>query len=263
MPLNLQSSKNVISPDPENIKDGEVKSVFKKLMAGNEEDRVKLYEDLKAIYRILAGIDAMQNALNMGSHLINNVTDPVNNQDAATKKYVVDLVGGVVTTITGEIRMYGGASAPTGWLLCDGSAVSRTTYAALFAIISTTYGVGDGSTTFNLPTFTGKFARGNTRGVGAGADTHSHSLAETNLPSHSHGIGTITAANESAHTHGGGVTGGQGPVPVTPSFTSGTTGAGSAHTHTLSGSTAAVGSGTAFTGDNIPAYTGVLFIIKT
>lgn len=55
---------------------------------------------------------------------------------------------------------YAAASAPDGWLLCDGSAVSRTTYAALFAAIGTTYGVGDGSTTFNLPNTQGVFLRG-------------------------------------------------------------------------------------------------------
>ncbi len=52
---------------------------------------------------------------------------------------------------TGLILPYAGSSAPTGFLLCDGSAVSRSTYAALFALTSTTYGVGDGSTTFNIP----------------------------------------------------------------------------------------------------------------
>ena len=51
----------------------------------------------------------------------------------------------------GVIVPYGGASAPAGWLLCDGSAISRTTYAALFAAIGTAFGTGDGSTTFNLP----------------------------------------------------------------------------------------------------------------
>jgi microcystin-dependent protein len=51
----------------------------------------------------------------------------------------------------GMMAPYGGASAPTGWLLCDGSAVSRTTYANLFTAISTTYGAGNGTTTFNLP----------------------------------------------------------------------------------------------------------------
>ncbi len=56
--------------------------------------------------------------------------------------------------------MYGGASAPTGWLLCDGSAVSRSTYSALFAVIGTTYGSGNGSTTFNVPNAQGVFVRG-------------------------------------------------------------------------------------------------------
>lgn len=61
--------------------------------------------------------------------------------------------------------MYGGAAAPEGWLLCDGTAISRTGYSVLFAILSTTYGVGDSSTTFNLPDCRGVFVRG------AGAQT--------------------------------------------------------------------------------------------
>lgn len=60
----------------------------------------------------------------------------------------------------GSIIMYGAATAPTGWLLCDGSAVSRTTYADLFTAISTTYGTGNGSTTFNVPDMRGIFPRG-------------------------------------------------------------------------------------------------------
>jgi len=52
---------------------------------------------------------------------------------------------------TGAVLMWTTNSAPTGYLLCDGTAVSRTTYAGLFAVTGTTYGVGDGSTTFNLP----------------------------------------------------------------------------------------------------------------
>lgn len=65
-----------------------------------------------------------------------------------------------IANATGLISMYGAATAPTGWLLCDGSAVSRTTYADLFAVTSTTYGVGDGSTTFNVPNLTGRFPLG-------------------------------------------------------------------------------------------------------
>ena len=57
------------------------------------------------------------------------------------------------TVPTWWISLYWASSAPNGWLLADGSAVSRTTYADLFAVIGTTYGVGDGSTTFNLPNF--------------------------------------------------------------------------------------------------------------
>src|SRR6185312_12120855 len=60
----------------------------------------------------------------------------------------------------GMITMYGGSSAPTGWLLCDGSAVSRATYATLFGVLSTNYGAGDGSTTFNVPDLRSSFAMG-------------------------------------------------------------------------------------------------------
>lgn len=60
----------------------------------------------------------------------------------------------------GTILCFGAAAAPDGYLLCDGSAVSRTTYAGLFAVLSTTYGVGDGASTFNLPDLRGKAAFG-------------------------------------------------------------------------------------------------------
>lgn len=61
---------------------------------------------------------------------------------------------------SGVILPFGGTTAPTGWLICDGSAISRTTYAALFSAVGTTHGTGDGSTTFNLPDMQGVFPRG-------------------------------------------------------------------------------------------------------
>ncbi len=61
---------------------------------------------------------------------------------------------------TGCVMAFAGSTTPDGWLLCDGSDVSRTTYANLFAVIGTTYGAGDGSTTFGLPTLTNKFIMG-------------------------------------------------------------------------------------------------------
>ena len=60
----------------------------------------------------------------------------------------------------GSVQAFAGSTIPTGWLLCDGSAVSRTTYAALFAVIGTTYGTGNGSTTFNLPNLINIFIQG-------------------------------------------------------------------------------------------------------
>jgi phage-related tail fiber protein len=60
----------------------------------------------------------------------------------------------------GAIIAYGGTSAPSGYLICDGSAISRTTYSALFSAIGTAFGSGDGATTFNLPDFRGRFLRG-------------------------------------------------------------------------------------------------------
>lgn len=78
----------------------------------------------------------------------------------------------------GTILAFGGSEIPVGWHLCDGTAVSRTTYAELFAVIGTSFGVGDGSTTFNLPDLQGEFLRGagiNSRsGQGSGANVGEH-----------------------------------------------------------------------------------------
>ncbi len=101
-------------------------------------------------------------------------------------------VNGVLVHESGVIQMYAGAAAPTGWLLCDGSAVSRTTYATLFAVIGTTYGVGDGSTTFNLPDMRGRMPVG--KGTNAAVDTlgDNEGFATANLarrsPRHYHSV---------------------------------------------------------------------------
>lgn len=64
--------------------------------------------------------------------------------------------GATAAIPTGTVNQYAGSSAPTGWFICDGSAISRTIYATLFAVVGTTYGSGDGSTTFNLPDLRGR-----------------------------------------------------------------------------------------------------------
>ena len=91
---------------------------------------------------------------------------------------LVDPTTGDLTRVAGEtlwadspigsILPYGGTSAPSGWMICDGSALSRTTYSELFAVIGTSFGSGDGSTTFNIPDLRGEFLRG------AGTNGHSN-----------------------------------------------------------------------------------------
>lgn len=97
---------------------------------------------------------------------------------------------------TGAVMPFAGSSAPSGWLICDGSAVSRSTYSDLYAVITTLYGSGNGSTTFNLPNLSGKIPIGldssdsnmNTIGETGGRKT----VSGTDLPSHYHSIPSHT-----------------------------------------------------------------------
>lgn len=92
--------------------------------------------------------------------------------------------------MVGLILPFAGLVIPEGFLLCDGSLVSRTTYDALFYEIGTTYGAGDGSTTFGLPNLNGRVPLGTAAGmpVGSSGGEETHSLLDTELPAHDHGI---------------------------------------------------------------------------
>ena len=119
------------------------------------------------------------------------------------------LAADVTTTFTppGVIWDYAGTTAPTGWLFPDGSAVSRTTYAALFAVLSTTFGVGDGSTTFNLPDLRGRVGVGkdNMGGTTAGRVTNAQSAIVGTTLGASGGVETyaLDIASMPAHNHTG------------------------------------------------------------
>lgn len=88
----------------------------------------------------------------------------------------------------GAVQVFAMNSAPTGWLSCDGSAVSRTTYSSLFSAIATTYGTGDGSTTFNLPDLRGEFIRGWDGGRGVDSGRTFGTAQADELKSHSHQV---------------------------------------------------------------------------
>lgn len=147
----------------------------------------------------------------------------------------------------GSVIPYAGSSAPTGYLLCYGQAVSRTTYADLFAVISTTYGVGDNSTTFNLPDLRGRVVAGQddmggssanrltglTDGVdgdtlAAAGGLESTTLTIAQMPAHDHGGATGSAG---AHTDAvtAGSNAGAGSDRLVPASNSTPN-----HTHTIS-----------------------------
>jgi len=135
-------------------------------------------------------------------------------------------LGGASAVPTGTISAYAGTSAPAGYLLCDGSAVSRSTYAALFAIISTAYGVGNGSTTFNLPDFRGLFLRG--LDGAAGRDPNSGTRTALNGGNTGNNLGSYQSHAFQDHMHSydirNGAGGGSAPPPGNATaYTSGTT----------------------------------------
>ena len=111
------------------------------------------------------------------------------------------------TTITGvpagAIVYFAMNTPPSGWVKADGTAVSRTTYATLFAAIGTTFGVGDGSTTFNLPDIRGEFMRGWDDGRGVDSGRAFGSAQSSQNLAHTHTVNNYTSGS-SGSTGGGG-----------------------------------------------------------
>lgn len=133
---------------------------------------------------------------------------------------------------TGAVLWYGAPTGtPTGFLECDGAAVSRTTYAALFTALSTTFGVGDGSTTFNLPNIARRTLVGNggsasavlSSTVGSTGGTETHVLDVTEMPAHTHQF------SNTFNNTGLGLLGTLAGGPTVGTITSTSTGGGLAH----------------------------------
>jgi microcystin-dependent protein len=125
-----------------------------------------------------------------------------------TVKFEIDLDGNISVgggDPAGTVKAFAGAVAPSGYLLCDGAAVSRTTYARLFAVIGTVFGSGDGSTTFNVPDGRGRALIGagtgtglTPRALGAKVGTETHVLSASEIPAHSHPIAAPTEGHAGA-----------------------------------------------------------------
>lgn len=107
-----------------------------------------------------------------------------------------DIVAGGVNT--GDIKGFGGTASPAGWLLCDGSAVSRDDFSDLFSVIGTKFGAGNGTTTFNVPDGEGRMlvGSGGNFAIGGEGGLEEVALSEANNGLHIHGI------DDPGHQHG-------------------------------------------------------------
>lgn len=185
---------------------------------------------------------------------------------------------------TGVILPYGGVTAPTNFLLCDGSAVSRTTYANLFTVIGTRYGAGNGSTTFNVPKLNdGSFVRGVApRAVGTSYSASLPPLTASSNGAHTHTRGTMEITGKFSLRYATGASNEDGAFDITTGGSTnrvnletathaghiinfkasnawtGATSSNGAHTHTITTSAGVAMNGTTV----LPQSVGTSFIIK-
>ena len=170
---------------------------------------------------------------------------------------------GIEGTATGTILPWSASSLPTGFLECAGAAVSRSTYSALFAIVGTTYGAGDGSSTFNLPNLADNVPVGKsgTKALASTGGANTVSVTATGNVGGSTANATLTTAQLASHSHNKGVNtnavGGGNFATGASSTTTGNEGSGTGHSHNMSAT---------FSGDStsvLQPYIALIYIIKT
>ena len=179
-----------------------------------------------------------------------------------------DFDGGNLTGIegipTGTIVPWSDSSIPSGFLECNGAAVSRTTYSALFAIVGTTYGAGDGSSTFNVPDLQDNVAVGKSNNKALASSGGANTVQSTGNVAGSTANATLTTAQLASHSHpvpvGSFTPSGGGAAEATPSKNqggSGSAGSGTGHSHNMSAN---------FVGDStsvLQPYLTIIYVIKT
>ena len=154
------------------------------------------------------GTTTMTGIFNAGNFRVSNVAAPTTGTDATNKTYVDAQLGSAAPS--GLVCAFGGAVAPTGWLLCNGQTQVRQVLGVntpLFTAIGTTYGAGDGTTTFNVPNLMGRVIIG--AGTGAGGGTSGSGIVTGGAALSARTIGqwfgeethTLTLAETPAHTH--------------------------------------------------------------
>ena len=172
---------------------------------------------------------------------------------------------GVEGIPTGTIVPWTDSTLPSGFLECNGSAVSRTTYADLFGVIGTTYGAGDGSTTFNLPDLEDNVPVGKSPGKALASTGGANTVTSTGNVAGSTANATLSTAQLASHSHSGGGNTRVSPVSNPASnanhfynpTNTGNAGSGSGHAHNMSAN---------FSGDAtsvLQPYLTVIYIIKT
>ena len=165
---------------------------------------------------------------------------------------------------TATIVPWSSSSVPTGFLECNGAAVSRSTYSALFAIVSTTYGAGDGASTFNLPDLQDNVAMGKSGTKALASTGGANTVAASGTVGGTTANATLSTAQLASHSHSGGIAGtaangqpGGGGTTISGASSTGGAGSGTGHQHNMSATF--TGSATSV----VQPYLTIIYIIKT